>query len=148
MFKNWKAICLVADKYFMQALALLDLTTSFGQTIVERLPEFFTDEQQIGPIPLSVIKMRARQITQRLFGEEFDEYPVTYGVLREYHIPVIEFWDQSDNPTPPEIKFFTKKASQGDSIEWQGKKMVLLEKNSDCGSGRYFALAEFIAVDK
>lgn len=146
MYKNWKAICQITDTHFMWALALLDLATDFGRMVAERFPEYFSSEQQAGPIPLSIIKMRACQNTQREVGKAYDDYPVTYHALDEFDVPIIEFWDQGENPLPHELEELIKGKKQGDTIIWKGKRITLIEDNPECGT--YFIPAELIAVDK
>lgn len=154
MFKNWKAICSVVDKHFMWALALLDLTTDFGRMIVEKLPEFFDSKQQIGPIPLSAITQRAKGEAE-MFSEE---YIVSNGTAQKFEIPLIEFGVDEEGAKdnnlpllPAEIKLHVirceSNSKMGLNVEWQGKKLVMLEYNEHIGSVS-FAPAELIAVDK
>lgn len=56
MKANWKAISKVADKNFMLAFAYMDFDSKFGKMIVDSLPAFFTNDDDAGAIPLSVIK--------------------------------------------------------------------------------------------
>ena len=155
MYKNWKAICQITDTHFMWALALLDLATDFGRMVAERFPEYFSNEQQAGPIPLSAIFEKARSGETEGFSEE---YIVSNGTVAKFNIPMIEFGvderGAGDNNLPllPHEIDFQKIRSDNNSnagleIEWKGKRLIMLEYNEHVGSVS-FAPAELIAVDK
>jgi len=155
MYKNWKGICQIADTHFMWALALLDLATDLGRMVAERFPEYFSNEQQAGPFPLSVFFEKARSEKGEGFSEE---YIVSNGTVAKFNIPLIEFGvdergaDENNLPLLPlEIDFEKIRSDNNENaglkIEWKGKQLVMLEYNEHIGSVS-FAPTELIIVDK
>lgn len=164
-YKNWKAICDVPDTDFRCALAMLCLATDFGQSVVERLPEYFTEEQQIGPIPLSALWLFVKRNNswQRFalfLGGSVNSpnymYPVKHGAIDHFGLPCVCFVGRES--TFEELK--DKKMYAGrivldvgtlfyssvfKTIEYQGKKWVAVEVT---GSEAWFVPAECIALDK
>lgn len=159
MFKNWKAICEILDTHFMWALALLDLETNFGQSVAKRFPEYFSDQEEAGPIPLSVLRMLAEQDATQQGSHNFDCL-VSFGRYwrKKYNIPIISFsiFPDSDLPMLPseiddQIDNLGRRAEVGDMFIWEGKPLVLLENNDDQRGSAFvmeFAPAELIAVNR
>jgi hypothetical protein len=156
MFKNWKAICEILDPHFMWAIALLNLTTDFGQMVASRFPEYFTDKEQQGPIPMSVLVEKAIENERDCAFSA--EYIVSCGAPSHFNIPIIEFaideqaqHDYDVPLLPVEISRDDIRSDDNDRmghvVEWRGKKLVLLEYNVHTGLIS-FAPAECIAVDK
>ena len=162
-YKNWKAICAVPDTHFMWALALLDLTTDFGQGTAERFPEYFTEEkQECWPVPMSVLRMEANVAYIKSgdfpFGDHDDGTTDNIvsrgdeigGVVNQ--LPLIKFAlsdvikrypDLGFSIVPEELESAT---DVGMVYRWKGKDMVLLE---NMGDGEWiFTPAECIALDK
>lgn len=164
-YKNWKAICQIKDTHFMWAMALLDLTTNFGQSVAERFPEYFGSEQQQGPIPLSVLRQLAEKDGREQKANQFDclvsfdKYWGRKGQIGE-NLPIISFSTITDNsfddPMLPDeidkqIEALGRRAEVGDIFTWEGKSFVLMENNDEKRGScflMYFAPAELIAVDK
>lgn len=148
MYKNWKNICQIEDIHFMWALALLDLTTDFGRMVVKRFPEYFSSKQQAGPVPWSLIKKKAVEKN----GVNADLAPVTFDGFRGYDIPILEFRLSGGNEKypPTEIENWLNEGhSQGDILDWEGKKLIFVEDSwSDGNDWACFAPAELIAMDK
>ncbi|KKP67064.1 MAG: hypothetical protein UR66_C0002G0094 [Candidatus Moranbacteria bacterium GW2011_GWE1_35_17] len=146
MYKNWKAICQITDTHFIWALALLDLTTDFGCMVAERFPEYFSNEQQLGPIPWSIIKQKAIENN----GEFADLAPVTWGAFKEYDIPLIKFDGSGECPHISEIEnWLGESHSQGDVMDWKGKQLCLVEDSwTDGNDWAYFAPVKLIVFDK
>ncbi len=148
MYKNWKAICEVPDAHFRWALALLDLTTNFGQNVVDQLPEYFTAEVEEGPIPMSVLKAHAVSV------DGYSDCFVTDKVCDKFNIPYFRYSLPKDpggevsRPIPPEFKHLENLGDLegfGTIIEDSGKKLVLIE--SCTPEALYFAPLERIALD-
>lgn len=164
MYRNWKEICQIPNARFMQALALLDLESEFGQMVAKRLPEYFTEEEQVGPIPLSTLFALSRRAAQRHNGGSgetdclvsYNDYWKREGV----NIPIFSFSTVEENtfddPMLPaeiesQIDALGRRAEVGDTFVWEGKSVVLLENNDDKRGHcflMYFAPAELIAIDK
>jgi len=162
-YKNWKAICRIPDGHFMLAMALLDLSTDFGRMVAERFPDYFNEEQQAGPIPLSAIRKLAERAAREQGASfksfdclvSFDKY---WG--KTFNIPIFCFSSVEDNDfddpmLPSEINFqieaLDRRAEVGDVFTWEGKMVVLMENNDDKRGDcflMYFASAELVAVDK
>ncbi|MBI4993029.1 MAG: hypothetical protein HZC26_02750 [Candidatus Magasanikbacteria bacterium] len=134
-----KAIRKVPDTHFMWALALLDLATDFGQSVVERFPEYFTEEQRDGLVPWSVLRKWAREHGSgpgsRRCAHNFLHQ---HGAIDHFNLPVLWFVHQADeyekwrekshghnvHLTTDEI---ARVQTVGEVAEWQGKKIVLVE---------------------
>lgn len=165
MYKNWKAICEIADKHFMWAIALLDLASDFGKMIASKLPEYFTDEPQTGPIPLSMIRMLAeKESAEKGFG--YTDCLVSYCKYwghGQFSIPILDFTTDEDGDScgfnapmlPSEIQSqidqMGRRAEVGDTFIWEGKKIVLLENNDEERGScflMHFAPADCVLADK
>ena len=153
-YKNCKAICQVSDTHFMWALALLDLATDFGRSVVERFPEYFTEER---PVPLSVLRKWAREYG---FGPGprncARNFLHQHGAIDHFNLPVLWFVHQADEyekwrkkPHGPDIHLTTdelaKVTTVGEVAEWQGKKIVLVET---IYTESWFVPADCIALDR
>jgi hypothetical protein len=163
MHKNWKVICGITDTHLMWAMALLDLESAIGRRIVAQLPEYFTEEEQQGPIPLSAIRLLAERDAMEQGANPpydcltcFNKY---WG--DKFDIPIMSFKTDPDSVfedlplLPPEIQNqidqLGRRPEVGEIFEWEGKKLVLMENNdSERGScfNMDFAPAELIAVEK
>jgi len=148
MYRNWKAICQIPDYQMMKALALLDLKSELGQMIIERLPEFFTSEEQAGPYPLSLMREAARDHGLRDGCAIGEQNIVSHGGVPE-GIPVIKFTKGADRAVddarpqlPNEIR---PDATVGETVSWQGKDYVVLE--NDQGKEMSLAPAELVFID-
>ncbi len=149
MFKDWKKICQVPDTHFMWALALLDTNTDFGRQVVERFPEYFTQEEETGPVPLSVLRMEAEENAARQGGTCGSDHLTTYDAIPSW-MPTLYFAEGGPlnhypeaKPVPSELK---KIQDVGTVCEWEGKKLVLVEWLDD--GQWWFVPAELIAVDR
>ena len=143
MFKNWKMICQIVDVHFMWAMALLDLTTDFGRLVIERFPEYFSKELQTGPIPKSVI-----QTWTRMKNHGCDDAPVTYGVMKNFNVPLFKF-EGSDISAEMKLWLEGHSSCQWKGFEWEGKKLVCIEDEwHDGNDWVFFVPAELIALDK
>lgn len=149
MNKNWKAICEIKDTHFMWAIALLDLATDFGQMVARRFPEYFTDEPQQGPIPLSVLRRNASK--SREVSNKPEEFLVTCEALPK-DWPVMWFGDDDTMKAYSQFDRIPEALSKADKVgevyEWQGKKVVLVERGFVQGEEWFFVPAELIAVDR
>lgn len=150
MFKNWKAICQIPDNHVMWALALLDLNAEIGRKFVERFPEYFTENEQPGPYPLSLIREAGHENGRRQEARHGEDTPVSFDAVPEW-IPVQTFDKFGNNVAslngpklPDEINH---DAEQGEVVTWEGKQFVVLENNENCEE-LSIAPAELIAVDR
>ncbi len=66
-YRNWPAISQIDDHRMRLAFALLDLSSEFGQQFAERFGEYFTQENTGGPVPLSVIRARAIENSEKVY---------------------------------------------------------------------------------
>lgn len=151
MYKNWKAICQITDTHFMWALALLDLTTDLGRMVAERFPEYFSNKQQAGPIPLSVLQITAQNNNEG--SDRPEEHLVAYNTIPS-DWPLIklgddetvrEYKDHGFQKVPKELEDANE---VGVIYDWNGKKLVLVERAYVQGEEWEFVPAELIAVDK
>ncbi len=148
--KNWKAICKIPDTHFMWMVALLDIATDFGQNMAKRFPEYFTEEKQDGPIPMSVLRMEAWEAVGRATDALVFRLNGIEGVVHQ--LPLIKFAmpdvierypDLGFSVVPEELESAT---DVGMVYKWKGKDIVLLE---NVGDGEWiFTPAECIALDK
>lgn len=153
-YRNWQAICKIPDTHFMWALALLDLATDFGQSVVERLPEYFTDELQQGPIPMSVLRMQANEGVMKATGGECGVTDaLVFRGSTVHELPLIRFAVASAIAEYPHLGFqlIPKELESAETVgkvyKWQGKDIVLLECIE--GSGEWtFTPAECVALDR
>ncbi len=137
MYKKWKAICEIEDKYFMWEIAFLDLESKIGKRIVEKFPEYFIKNapRQVGPIPLSVIQQQA-VILGAPTGSLKD-------ALEKYGIPTIEFGGKK--PLPQKIKRWLDAHGEWETMEWESETLLCFFGVRDWG---YFVPAKYIAVEK
>jgi hypothetical protein len=152
MYKNWKAICQITDTHFMWALALLDLATDLGRMVVERFPEFFSNEQQAGPIPWSVLITKAKGKANK--DCQYPEDNMYSCEVIPDGWPVFKFGDEDTivgypelgfEPVPEELKNATK---VGSTYTWGEKQIILIEFAQVKGDEWHFVPAELIVVDK
>lgn len=153
MSKNWKAICEIPDRHFMWAIALLDLATTFGQMVIERFPEYFTKESETGPVPLSVLRMKARENAAK-YGDDAEageRHISCYGAVPSW-MPEFCFREPEDRlGAESGLEVIPQELSEartiGEIYEWEGKKLVLIDYFED-GGERRFVPAECINIDK
>lgn len=151
VFKNWPAICVIQDKFMKWAIACLNLNSELGQRIVQQLPEYFTDQEVLGPVPLSAMRQKALEYARTHGGnlEWGHELPVSYEAV-PIGVPVLSFDLYGRNQAggdfpklPPEI---SPHAEQGEVVTWEGKKFVVLENNDSCEE-MHLAPAGLVDVD-
>jgi|FLOH01.1.fsa_nt_gi hypothetical protein len=154
MYKKWLEICAIPDKHFMTAIALLDLTSDFGEIVVASLPQFFTEKKQAGPIPLSIIIKNAFS-SPLAIGREYgppEWHLEEYGAIPD-DWPIIYFGDEescSENDSlqliPKHLMSLQETTDIGKIVEWDGKKIILVDGCVDLGEWT-FVPAELICVD-
>lgn len=143
-FKNWEEIGEFKNSFIRMGLATLDLNKPDKETkrIINAFPECFNYEEDKGIISLSIIRRRAVDSYRNqnkhadMSGEErAASLPVAYDAVPS-HIPIQGFDKgnardiaaQSLNlPMLPDELF----GNQGDIVEWQGKRFVVLENNDE-----------------
>ena len=136
----------------MRAIALLDIESSLGQIFVERFPEYYSQEEGVGPIPLSVLRITAEENAAKAGGYRVDDNLVTYGAAAAYNIPCDKFatgdkgkekYGADKLPQELEVIRYT---SVGSVITWNGRRIVILENNRDFEI-IFFAPAETVDVN-
>jgi len=137
MYKNWKAICGIEDKYFMWAISFLNIESELGRRIVESFPEYFTENKskKVGPIPLSVIQQQAVD-----FGAPTGSLE---DAFKKYCIPVIEFG--GEKPLPQKIKRWLDAHGEWETMEWEDETLLCFYGVRDWG---YFVPAKCIVAEK
>lgn len=158
MYKNWKAICDITDTRLMWAMALLDLEADFGQDVAKRFPEYFSEKEQAGPVPLSVLKMKAEENAAREgFPGTGSGHLATYDAIPEW-MPIFHFsLDEHELRyegivlPPDEINAALQKEEKiGKVYRWADKEIVLIvlvDSINNAGEW-YFVPAELIVIDK
>ena len=142
MNKNWKAICGIPDTHMMWAVALIATESDFGSMIMMRLPEFFTEETQQGPYPLSILREDAERAAIAQCCEP-DRGPYTnelysYGTCAKFDIPtklfrcrgstMIDENDPKCSPLPADLHMLVKNLEGiGHIITWKEKDVVVVE---------------------
>lgn len=149
--KNWQAIRQVTDTHFRWALAMLDLATDFGLVVAERFPEYFSDEQTAGPVPLSVLNLVAEKNCCDGNPNPKDNL-VTYGAIPK-DWPIFNFGDAETierygdsygfRLIPKELE---AAVHTGAVYEWEGKQLVLVDRV--IGVEWQFVPAELVDVSK
>ena len=152
MYKNWRNISQIKDVHFMWALALLDLTTDFGESIAEQLTFYFDEIQgPVGPIPLSALREKAKlsphiedcgDVENNLvFCDAIPkEWPLFYFGNKE----AVQAYENCEL-VPDELSDAEK---VGEIYEWKSKKLVLVEHDFVQGEEWFFVPAELIITDK
>ncbi|MEI8343480.1 MAG: hypothetical protein WCF93_00850 [Candidatus Moraniibacteriota bacterium] len=154
------------DFHFRQALALLDLSTEFGQEIAEKFPEFFDyaddPKEQNWPVPLSVLYSlaRAQAVKEHYSLADTDKLFCFSNDWERNDIHLAWFCFSIDpdlcsrqgEPILPDeiakqVKERGKRAEVGDAFIWKKKNLVLIENNDSC-SFMAFVPAECIDVNK
>ncbi len=160
-FKNWAAICEIgrSDPLMMMVLATLDLSDIEKDPVVANIvaafPTCFSEVKcGNGPYPLSVIRADAAagcRSSDRSCPEGAGcDYPVAHDAVPD-DVPVqVFYWGKGrsdyDIPNLPEELVSQKNLLQGSTLNWGGKKFVVLE-NNDGMQEIAIAPAECIAVD-
>jgi len=150
MYKNWKEINKVTDVHFMRALALLDLDSPLGRTVVVALPQFFCEERTDGPVPLSVLRLKASTTMAMEDNGHSEEDLISQGAIPD-EWPVFRFGDEDSvraygfEPVPEAL---IPANEVGKIYRWDDKDLVLVERGLVDGDEWFFVPAELIAVDK
>jgi hypothetical protein len=160
MYKNWKAICGIPDVHFMWAMALLDVTSDFAKELMTKLPEYFTTEEQKGPVPLSLlVEVASAAYVQE--GYDLNEkdplacIDLAYdGKIREkFDIPTRAFRGPSgDNdalsPLPIELLSAVEEVNArcATILEYKGKKFIIV--GGSWPDSVVLAPVECIALDR
>lgn len=133
MEKNWTAICEIRDPWLRMAIALLDMDTEEGKVVTSRLPMYFSDQPNDGPVPWSVLKQEV----------DHDALHMLVDVLLHHYIPMIHFRGEGVYPELPKTPDELKEFEEGDLCEYMGKQMLVVE------NGDQFVLAatDRIALD-
>lgn len=154
MKKNWNEISKIGDRHLMWALAMLDLKSELGKRVAAQLPEYFTDGEETGPVPLSVMRQKAERRGRAENPDQnyrYDELIVHYGGVPP-HIPTQTFdvygnhivgGSNRPDKLPSEI---SPTAKQGDIVMWGGKQFIVLEHN-DGIEEMTIAPAELVIID-
>lgn len=143
-YKNWSEICKLGHfpepgqhPLMMAVLATLDLENrnEVTEQIVAAFPQYFSDKPTKGPFPLSYIRRLGGELATRkqvsyLSGANL---PVSHGVPEVLGIP--EWWfgitpeATANYRIPPLPESIPADSKQGDIVEWEGKRVVVLEVN-------------------
>lgn len=151
MYKNWETICCIKDVHFLRALVLLDITTDFGCIVANRFPEYFSKERQVGPIPLSVLRIKA-QDTKLYIKNPEDHLFICNAIPEEW--PVIKFGDDNavDRYKDHGFQIIPRKLKRAKNIgalyEWEGEKIILVDRGHIFGMQWIFVPVEFIDINK
>lgn len=152
MHKNWKAICQIPDSYVMWALAMLDINSDLGKKFIERFPEYFTQEKQAGPYPLSLMREKASERARKEGNTKGSHYIVSYNGVPCDIKKFIETFDKYGNHVvgdgfPRELPVeINPEAQQCEIVTWKNKQFVVLENNEGCEE-LYIAPAELVHID-
>jgi hypothetical protein len=148
MFKNWKTICQIPDVHFMWAIALLDLETDFGKSMMEKFPEYFVKQQQLGPIPLSVLLFKASKVKGYDAPENF---LVSTGAIPSFW-PIFKFGDQYTVERYDDFILIPEELKRANEVgkvySWQGKRLILVENGYVAGDEWFFVPVGFIDVEQ
>ena len=144
-FRNMVAISQIDDPFFRLSMWMLNLRSDFGNEMAKRLPEYFLTEQPegCGPVPLSVIKIRAEKS-----AAEYEVVSVEYAFqcsvscdavssaelgLIYFAISPLGLQHQGcDMMLPTKYLTICDDFKTGDTFEWNGEKLVVLENNDSC----------------
>jgi hypothetical protein len=137
LFKNWPEICRIQDSHVMAALAWVDLESDEAKKLARGFPECFSDSQIQVPVPLSVLREYADSVAMAEEGHPADDMLESYGALKHFNIPSIEFaTDPSDlisNPPALLPKDINKDAKVGETVYYRGKLYLVVENNKNPG---------------
>ena len=95
-FKNWSEICKIEDWNLRAALTRVDMSSDAGHKLQRAFPECFTDVNQPGPIPLSVLKDEAAQ-RSREFRHSHYNWWVDLEIANDYNIPFTRIYVIDDD---------------------------------------------------
>ena len=147
MNKNWKAIATIPCKYLKWSISLLEISSDFGQKMIRQMPEYFTEEAQPGPYPLSLMKRVANEYAG--FEFESDQALILHHACPDW-MPTFRFFTDNEDindigePLPEGID---PDAKVGATVYWEGNPFIVIE--SDRLSCNVFGItpAEFVDVD-
>ena len=169
LFKNWPEICKIgkSNPLLMLLIASMDTNklTELSERVINALPEFFSEKEIQGPVPLSIIKSKTMQEWCNETGinptEDASRCPESHCVLEDLGLPRMIFVCSGEEVIekngemrmPKEIlDQYTENTKQWDIFTYQGVKIVLAEYRSgdsqynDCPID-YFVPLECIALD-
>ncbi|HSX42324.1 MAG TPA: hypothetical protein VLE93_03155 [Candidatus Saccharimonadales bacterium] len=134
LYKNWPAICGIKDNVMRMAVALIDLETEEGQQFAGALPNYFSETEVDGPIPLSALLrwelgwMANNEGTiaeQFRFNEVVGEFRIPFSIYRtvegRYDFPLL----------PNDIDYDSLAFAK--VIDWRGKKLFVAEYYPESG---------------
>ncbi len=147
LYKNWSEICKLGDHLLIILLATLDMASEYADRLVFAFPECFSEKQQSGPYPMSYIRKLA---LKKGGGKNSADFPQSYDIDSQLKMPcVLLAYDEESLAEYPDLlelrpDNISMNVSQGDVVEYEGRKMVVLENNESC---REIALVPAELVD-
>ena len=152
-FKNWPEICKLGETDHMLMMAVATIVSYSDdenvQNLIAAFPKCFSYDEVIGPHPLSLMLDEAEKNGAEQGSKNGRDYPFSYDAIPEW-IPLQGFdiygnrRANFDGPKLPEG--INPHAQQGEIVEWEGKKFVVLENNDSCEE-IWLAPAECVRAD-
>ncbi|HOB74784.1 MAG TPA: hypothetical protein PKG54_09675 [Phycisphaerae bacterium] len=167
VYKNWAAICHLEPKNIplMQALALADPSDGLEARLINAFPEFFCEEPVRDPVPLSVIKRAAAELSA-LPSCPRDENACWQAACSEFDIPIVGAWRADgdyilEDPviTAEELQDILKQLGgkpcrAGCVVEWRGRRCLMVGVSTRPGldgdatpKALYLVPAECVSID-
>ena len=154
MHKNWPKIYAVTFQSLRWTLALLDIDSEWGELLKTRLPEFFSEEEIQAPVPLSMLRHKADELSlaagdgvgHDCLGSE------GLGACAAFNIPAFVFGGNGDyeesgrKPLPRELWHLCEVEGIGHLAAYDGGQVVVVENGLP--EYLYLAPAECIALDQ
>ena len=157
-YKNWDAIAEIRDYHLRLALSLLQTEKDeIGKLVAQRLPEYFQAVEAKGPVPLSALKRRAEELAFQKDSDATRESAhaslVFWGALEELGVPYFTFQTSEERAQetgqplfPDELDKYWRLWEVGNVIDWNGKKMVIVQEF--WGDEPAISPVECVAIDK
>jgi hypothetical protein len=150
--KRWKHICELGrfNHFLMMGFATLDTATVLGYSLARGLLHYFSETEEEGPVPLSVLKQVSRDVALDQGWSSNEE--IHPDVLKNFNIPSFQFaWGENHlankglrDPLPDDLD--PKPLSLFEVVEWRGQKFFVAGIDLE-GEVLVIAPAERIALD-
>lgn len=140
IYRNWPEICKIGYRHplLMLVLATIPLNENDDGFIglYGGFTHCFSGAETSGPFPLSVIReLASKEALNNYRSKDGADYPDSYNILHRLGVPSVLFevsdsgHKDTDWPLFPLPEVEAIKLKQGDTFEWKGLSLVVMENN-------------------
>lgn len=139
-FKDWNEICALGEEgnhTAMMKIALTDLTAPRVMTLVlvGAYPQCFGDWEDVGAVPLSVIRRLGEMAARKQGKSDGADLPVFYGAVPLHvHIKTFDNTRECADSGEPLPYHIARDTPQGDLVNWEFREYRVIENNPHNGT--------------